>query len=100
MKSSVIQGFLMFMGLHHTDFCGVLKPFLRKSAPEGRISLKGVHPIDNYCGDRSDIIGLGFCVSKDHTRLQLYPGPNTGCLRSTYGKETKTFPGRSTISTG
>ncbi len=25
----------MFMGLHHTVFRGVLKPFLRKSAPEG-----------------------------------------------------------------
>lgn len=27
-----------------------------------------IQAIDNYCGDRSDIIGLGFCVSKDHAR--------------------------------
>ena len=27
-----------------------------------------IRAIDNYCTDRSDIIGLGFCVSKDHAR--------------------------------
>ncbi len=27
-----------------------------------------IQAIDNYCTDRSDIIGLGFCVSKEHAR--------------------------------
>ena len=27
-----------------------------------------IRAIDNYCTDRADIIGLGFCVSKDHAR--------------------------------
>lgn len=27
-----------------------------------------IQAIDNYCTDRADIIGLGFCVSKDHAR--------------------------------